>query len=123
LNPVSTSEYGVLSCESIAKHFRLIADLKAPANIELYPEPFGAVIIAAIDRQKFLLKPRSDDKRKLSELLWWDIDAGETRELDMSISRFLHDLYFNLIQDRTVGELRKYFWPDNSTPFFAQCDG
>ena len=118
-SPIDSSEYNILSPEAVVQHFEPIVDMKENAKLALYPDRFGAVIIGSIDRQDFLLRPDKAGK-ELAELLWWDIDTGKVKELNMSISRFVHDLYLGKIHEEWAVELRDYIWRNGTAPLFTQ---
>ena len=121
-SPIDASEYNILSPEAVVRHFEPVIDMKEDAKLQLYPDPFGAVVIGTIDRQDFLLRPDKTGK-KLVDLVWWDIDTGEVKELEMSISRFVHDLYCGKLHEAWAIELRDYIWRNGTAPLFTQRDG
>jgi hypothetical protein len=98
------------------------AGVARDSNIALYPDSRGAVAIGGIDRQDFLLRPDRAG-RCLKQLVWWDLDTEEVRELELSVSQFIHDLDRGIIQEGWAVELRNYFWRDGTARFFTPWKG
>jgi hypothetical protein len=120
-SPFVESEYVHLSPEAIVFQTKPFWDMKETSNMPLYPDPNGAVVIANIDHQFFLLRPDRTSKL-LSELVWWNIDTGEVIELNLSFSQFVHDLYLGKIGQSWTIDLREYIWRNGAMPLFVPYD-
>jgi hypothetical protein len=116
-NPISSSEYTRLSSASLAMHREMIADVEDRLDFPLYPNQNGAVIVAGIDRQDFYFCPDRRTQR-LSELVWFDLDAEQVTPLKHTFSRFVHDLYVGSIDAAWAQELRDYIWRGEREPLF-----
>ena len=118
-NPCSSGDYR-LSKANLIIHREPIIDLEDKLGFPLYPNKGGHVVVASIDRQDFYLKPTG---KRLEKLVWLDVDMEEMRELDCTVSQFIHDLYLGLIDEPWAEELQAYFWRDGQEPFFKAQPG
>jgi hypothetical protein len=121
-NPCASSEYIRLSHGALVAYREMSAGAARDSHIALYPDLRGAVAIGGIDRQDFLLRPDAAGK-SLKHLVWWDLDTEKVRELELSVSQFVHDLGQGIIQEDWAVELRNYFWRAGTAPFFTQWPG
>jgi len=120
-NPCASPNCGLISKAVLIDYRDLLADMAKEAHISLYPDISGLVLIGSIDRQNLLLRP--DKSRTLGELVWWDIDQDSTKDLSMSITQFIHDLYRGKIDGEWAEMLQRYVWRQGSVPFFSVWRG
>jgi hypothetical protein len=116
-NPVSSSEYTRLSADALRRYRQTVAFLEDRMGIPLFPQAQGLVLIGGVDRQHFLFRP-AKDRKTLSHLVNLDHDLEESRELDLSLSQFIHDLYLGRIHNEWAEQLRASVWIDETIPFF-----
>lgn len=118
-NPVASSPYLVLSKKALKSYASVLVEAAENSGVNLFPKRGGLVPIGHIDRQVFLFQPSETEHKLQDELVWWDTNYERVTNLNMPISRFIHDLYLNRIKDDWASRLRNYFWRDETAPFFT----
>jgi len=118
-NPRASSGYIRLSRDALLEFQRLMTEAKWEVDVSLYPKTGGFVSIGHVDRHAFLLHP-DQGGRLLDQIVWWDQDYKEIKDLGMSISRFIHDLYVGQIREEWAERLRQYFWRGGERPFYVR---
>lgn len=120
--PSCSAEWGMLSRNVLLDLGEMLDRTAQMSGVTLYPERAGLVSVGRIDRQYFLLRPNQTGTC-LQELVWWDTDAHELEDLHMSVPQLIHDLYLGRISEEWAADLREYFWPSGTEPFFTVWRG
>jgi hypothetical protein len=121
-NPVSSSEYARLSVDGLKHYSATIAFLRNQMGFVLFPSQEGLVHIGGADRQHFLFRPDKDGICS-SKVVCLDHNLEQIRELNMTLSRFLHSLYFSHVPGGWAEDLRASIWIDGTIPFFTPRPG
>jgi hypothetical protein len=121
-NPVSTSEHARLSADALRRYRQTVVFLEDRMGITLFPQPQGLVLIGGVDRQHLLYRP-TENSKTVSRLVNLDHEYEVTREFDLSLSQFIHDLYLGQIHDEWAKQLRASVWIDDTIPFFKSRPG
>lgn len=116
MNPNSRSKYLRLSHQALLEYRELVIYLEERNGISLYPNVGGLVVIAECERRHLLFRP---DGTSLSDLVYLDYDYETLTDVNMSISKFLHDLFYDLIDEEWAKSFRSAIWPDSHEHFFV----
>jgi hypothetical protein len=116
-NPASSSECVRLSSDTLSHYRQTVLFLEERMEIKLFPTPQGLVLIGGIDRQHLLFRPTANSK-SVSRLVNLDHEYELTREVGLSLSQFIHDLYLGRIHSDWANQLRASVWINDATPFF-----
>ena len=117
-NPTASSDYIRLSKDELLRFRELMDHLARGTGLALFPERGGLISVGGIDRQLFLLRPIPAEAR-VEGLVWWDTDSDSAKELPMTISQFIHDLYLGRIHEEWAVRLQQYFWRNGTAPLFT----
>ena len=122
LNPCSSSKYARLSRERLLLYQHNLQPIAREGGFSLYPDRNGLIRIGAgSNRLDLLLQPMSSQPVEY-RLAWLDQDDRIPRWLDLTVARFLHDLYLGLLSVGWATELKELIWgPDD--PFFISQPG
>jgi hypothetical protein len=120
-NPVSSWLSTRFSRDALLEYREPIEGLIAKLDLILFPDKGGLVMIGTIDRQDFLLRPDRDGR--LVDLLWFNIDTEDLRDLACSVTQFLYDLYLRRRSEPWALELSDYVWRRGTAPFFVPRKG
>ncbi len=120
LNPCSSSDYTRLSRERALSFWRNLEPVSRNTGLLLYPNPNGFLQIGSSgNRMDLLLRPRSVE---IYELVWLEQDYDTLHPINLTVSRFLHDLYLNLLTESWGREVRDLIWQPGE-PFFTPRKG
>lgn len=118
LNPVSSSEYARLSGDALRRYRQGVDFLEDKIGIRFFPQPKGLLLVGGIDRQHFLYRPKMDGYA-MSSLVYFDHDNEAVKEVDLTLSEFIFDLYCSRVHDQWAKKLRRSVWKDKGIPFFS----
>jgi hypothetical protein len=122
LNPVSSSEYTRLSLLNLQEFSDRVNQSARSASISLYPNSVGHIWIGVCGNGMELLLRLRRSGIKPYDLAWWDLDYNSVTAIDLSLARFLHDLYLGLIPTDWAIETRGLIW-GSEEPFFTSRPG
>ena len=122
LNPASSSPAMVLTPENVLRWHECIHEDAAKLRFPLFPEPHGFVVVGSTGNRMHLLIESGVVDRPTYQVLWLDIDAEMAHRLDMTLCRFIYDLFHGLIGESWAEELRGLIW-ENHGPFYVSRPG
>jgi hypothetical protein len=122
LNPCSSSKYACLSRERLLLYHQNLQPIAREGGFSLYPDSDGLIRVGAgSNRMDLLLQPTSSHPVGY-RLAWLDQDDRIPKWVDLTVARFLHDLYLGLLSQPWAKEIKDLIWgPDD--PFFVSRPG
>jgi hypothetical protein len=112
-NPVEPHSVANFERESYVDFHNQIAEHTNEKTLRLFPKRNGFLHLGGTPFGCELFVRPSASGEPPYDLCWFNLDEEEGRFLKMSLSRFLHDLYLNHLDEDWAVEDREMIWEDD----------
>ena len=120
-NPGASSKYTNFTRDQLFLFREAVGPIVKEAALPLYPESGGFIQVGfSGNRMDLLLRPGSSPETPYT-LAWLEQDYYIAHRLEMTVSRFLHDLYLGKIEQEWALTARDLVWGKNEA-FFLPPD-